>query len=100
MTTEVNSTHRSKGLHRFAVLSAGATFILIFVGGLVTSTGSALAVPDWPLAYGHLIPKLEGGVRFEYGHRVVAGFVVLLTIILALWTAMVERRSWVRKTAF
>src|SRR5271157_2679173 len=90
----------SPALHRFAIVCAAATFILIFVGGLVTSTGSALAVPDWPLAYGHLVPKLVGGVRFEYGHRVVAGVVVLLTIILALWTAMVERRSWVRKTAF
>ncbi len=86
--------------HRFAVVCAAATFILIFVGGLVTSTGSALAVPDWPLAYGRLIPKLVGGVRFEYGHRVVAGVVVMLTIVLALWIAMVERRSWVRKTAF
>jgi heme a synthase len=90
----------SPALHRFAILCAVATFILIFVGGLVTSTGSALAVPDWPLAYGRLVPKLVGGVRFEYGHRVVAGVVVMLTIVLATWTAMVERRSWVRKTAF
>ena len=54
----------SRALHRFAVICAIATFILIFVGGLVTSTGSALAVPDWPLAYGRLVPKLVGGVRF------------------------------------
>ena len=102
MNSGINgSIHQSSpALHRFAVVCATATFILIFVGGLVTSTGSALAVPDWPLAYGRLVPKLVGGVRFEYGHRVVAGVVVLLTIILALWTAMVERRSWVRKTAF
>jgi heme a synthase len=90
----------SCALHRFAVICAIATFILIFVGGLVTSTGSALAVPDWPLAYGRLVPKLVGGVRFEYGHRVVAGVVVMLTVVLATWIAMVERRSWVRKTAF
>src|SRR5271170_6603000 len=100
MTTNDNSARRSRGLHRFAMLCAGATFILIFVGGLVTSTGSALAVPDWPLAYGHLIPKLEGGVRFEYGHRVAAGTVVILTLILALWTWRADARSWVRKTAF
>ncbi|MGH7248511.1 MAG: COX15/CtaA family protein, partial [Pseudomonadota bacterium] len=55
-----------RALHRFAVAVAVATFILIFVGGLVTSTGSALSVPDWPLAFGHLIPKLIGGVRFEW----------------------------------
>jgi heme a synthase len=100
MATQVTSIHRSRALHRFAVLAAAMTFILIFVGGLVTSTGSALAVPDWPLAYGHLIPKLVGGVRFEYGHRVVAGTVVILTLILALWAWRAEPRSWVRKTAF
>src|SRR5271170_6668394 len=99
MTTAEGTGPRSLWLHRFAVLCAAATFALIFIGGLVTSTGFALAVPDWPLAYGHLIPRLVGGVRFEYGHRVAAGFVVILTIVLALWTWFGERRAWVRKTA-
>jgi len=98
-TDNVAARRTPPGLHRFAVTAAAATFALIFIGGLVTSTGSALAVPDWPLAYGHLIPRLVGGVRFEYGHRVAAGFVVILTIVLALWTWLGERRAWVRKTA-
>ena len=96
---EFSPTPPSRALHRFAVLSAVATFALVFIGGLVTSTGSALAVPDWPLAFGKLIPHLEGGVRFEYGHRVAAGVVMILTAILALWTGRVERRRWVRNTA-
>ena len=86
-------------LHRFAVLTAGATFVLIFVGGLVTSTGSALAVPDWPLAFGKLIPALQGGVRFEYGHRVVAGVVVMLTLALMIVILLREPRRWVRHLA-
>ena len=100
MTTAESTGQGSRWLHRFAVLCASATFILIFVGGLVTSTGSALAVPDWPLAYGHLIPQLVGGVRFEYGHRVVAGIVVVLTTVLAFWTWRADPRSWLRKAAF
>jgi heme a synthase len=87
-------------LHRFALICAAATFVLIFVGGLVTSTGSALAVPDWPLAFGKLIPPLEGGIRYEWGHRVVAGTVSLLTLVLALWTWWREPRRWLRLTAF
>ncbi len=90
----------SPGLHRLALLTAGMTFVLIFVGGLVTSTGSALAVPDWPLAFGKLVPKLVGGVRFEYGHRVTAGIVVVLTLLLATWTWAREPRRGVRNTAF
>lgn len=87
-------------LHRFAVVAAAATFVLIFAGGLVTSTGSAMAVPDWPLAFGRLIPRhWTTGVPFEYGHRVVAGTVAILTLILAVWTWTAERRAWVRYTA-
>jgi heme a synthase len=81
------------------VLTASATFVLIFVGGLVTSTGSALAVPDWPLAFGKLIPALQGGVRFEYGHRIVAGIVVILTLAFMTLTLLRERRRWVRNLA-
>ena len=96
----VTKASNSEGLHRFAILTATATFALIFIGGLVTSTGSALAVPDWPLAFGRLVPPLVGGVRFEYGHRVAAGVVVALVAILASWTWIVEPRAWVRKTAY
>src|ERR1700738_70672 len=90
---------KGRALHRFAMLTACATFFLIFVGGLVTSTGSALAVPDWPLAFGRLVPPLTGGIRFEWGHRLVAGAVSILTLILALWTWSREPRRWVRITA-
>ena len=88
-----------RALHRFALLLASATFILIFVGGLVKSTGSELSVPDWPLAFGKLIPSLKGGVLFEYSHRVVAGIVSILTFALMMWAILREPRRWVRVLA-
>jgi cytochrome c oxidase assembly protein subunit 15 len=87
---------RNKGLHRFALLTAIATFFLIIAGGLVTSTGSGLAVPDWPLSYGQLMPPMVGGIFYEHGHRMVATFVGLLTIVLAFWLWRKEERKWVR----
>lgn len=84
------------GLHRFAALVAASTLILIFVGGLVTSTGSGLAVPDWPLSFGKLFPEMTGGVLYEHGHRLVAATVGLFTIILAIWIWRTEPRPWVR----
>src|SRR5215469_11056771 len=89
----------TSALHRFAMLAVGATFCLIFVGGLVTSTGSALAVPDWPLAFGKLIPAWQGGIRFEFGHRLAAGFVSILTLTLMVCAVRVEQRRWVRNLA-
>ena len=100
MPEPINIASPSLALHRFVVVCAAATFFLIFVGGLVTSTGSALAVPDWPLAFGRLVPPLTGGIRFEWGHRLTAGVVGILTLILAVWTWRREPRLWVRVTAF
>lgn len=66
----------------------------------MTSTGSAMAVPSWPLDAGHLIPQQWGaGVLFEWGHRAIAGTVSILTLALALWVWMAEKRAWVRYTA-
>ena len=83
-------------LHRFAVFTALSTTFLIFAGGLVTSTESGLAVPDWPLSFGMFFPPMVGGVFFEHGHRMVAGFVGLLTFTLAIWVSLKEDRAWVR----
>src|SRR5262245_51215381 len=86
----------SPGLHRLAVVTAVATGVLLFVGGLVTSTGSGLAVPDWPLSFGQVFPPMVGGVLFEHGHRLAASAVGCLTVALALWTVIAETRPGVR----
>ncbi len=84
-------------MHRFAVLVACSTFVLIFAGGLVTSTGSGLSVPDWPLSYGQVFPRMVGGILYEHSHRLVATTVGMLTIILAIWLWRREPRIWVRR---
>ena len=89
------------GLHRFALFTACCTAFLIFVGGLVTSTESGLSVPDWPTTYGwnmftFPLSKWVGGIFYEHSHRMVASFVGFLTVILALWTWLGEKRVWVK----
>jgi len=78
--------------YRLALLTATATLVLIVVGGLVTNTGAALAVPDWPNTFGYnmfLFPwsRMVGGVLYEHSHRLVAAVVGSLTLALAaaLW---------------
>jgi heme o synthase len=70
-------------IYRFAVMTAAATYLLILIGGLVHGTGSSLACPDWPTCYGTFMPKMEGGVLVEHSHRLAAGTVVVLTLLLA-----------------
>jgi cytochrome c oxidase assembly protein subunit 15 len=86
--------------HRFALATVAATLALIFIGGLVTSTGSGLSVPDWPLSYGMLMPPMVGGVFYEHGHRMAATQVGFLTLVLAVWTARAEARAGVRRLAW
>jgi heme a synthase len=84
--------------HRFAVFTASVTFLLIIAGALVTSNDAGLSVPDWPTSFGSLykIPHLVGGVRFEHTHRMIAQFVGLLSIILAIWTWRADHRRWMK----
>ena len=87
---------------KFVALS---TAVLIFAGGLVTSTGSGLSVPDWPTTYGwnmFLFPleKMVGGIRYEHSHRLIASTVGFLILVLAVWLWRSEPRAWVRRLGY
>src|SRR5262245_20809055 len=91
-------------LHRYAKFVSAATVLLIVAGGLVTSTGSGLAVPDWPTSYGwnmftFPMKHMVGGIFYEHGHRLIASGVGFLTIALALWIWKVEPPRWIRALA-
>jgi len=92
-------------LHLFTLVVALSTAILIFAGGLVTSTGSGLSVPDWPNTYGWFmftfpLEKMVGGIRYEHSHRLIASTVGFLIMTLAFWLWRAEPRRWVRRLGF
>ncbi|HEY0142513.1 MAG TPA: COX15/CtaA family protein [Thermoanaerobaculia bacterium] len=84
-------------LRRFTKLVAASTLFLIFAGAMVTSTGSGLAVPDWPLSYGMLMPPMVGGIFYEHGHRMIAATVGFFTLIQAFWLQRREPKRFVRR---
>jgi cytochrome c oxidase assembly protein subunit 15 len=89
-------------LHRFATFVVGCTAVLVLAGSLVTSTGSGLAVPDWPTTYGENMftfppSKWVGGILYEHGHRLIASGVGLLTIVLAAWIWLADPRPWLKR---
>jgi cytochrome c oxidase assembly protein subunit 15 len=92
-------------LHLYAVIVVGATGVLILAGGLVTSTGSGLSVPDWPTTYGWSmftfpLEKMVGGIRYEHTHRLIASGVGFLILVLAVWMRVVEPRPLVRRLGY
>lgn len=96
----INRPHK-RWLNRFAWFTAVCTLLLICSGGMVTSKGAGLAVPDWPTTFGYnmfLFPvsKWIGGILFEHTHRLIASSVGLLTIALTFWLWVAGERKWVR----
>ena len=88
-------------LHRLARLTAGATFLLIVIGGIVTSTDSGLAVPDWPTTFGYnmfLYPLSEmvGGILYEHSHRLMGSLVGILTVGLFVFILAKDSRKWLK----
>ena len=101
----VSSGNATPWLTRYARLLVVATLFLVAAGGMVTSTGSGLAVPDWPTTYGHSMfsypfSQMVGGIFYEHGHRLIATTVGMLTIGLVIWLWRVEPRRWVRRLGF
>jgi|PersoiStandDraft_1058852.scaffolds.fasta_scaffold01023_3 cytochrome c oxidase assembly protein subunit 15 len=92
---------RNAGILRVATRSvAFLVFLLLLAGALVTSTESGLAVPDWPLSYGKVMPPMVGGILYEHGHRLVAAAVsTLVGLELGALLFFLEGRKTVKRLA-
>ena len=81
-----------------------ATFVLLCSGGIVTSKGVGMSVPDWPTTFGYNmfffpISSWVGGIFHEHLHRLIASGIGLMTMILTVSTLAVEPRRWIKNLA-
>src|SRR5476651_2861097 len=95
----------NRWLHRFAVASAVATFLLLGAGGLVTSHEAGMSVPDWPNTYGYnpfTFPpsKWVGGIFYEHTHRLYASGIGFLSIVIMVTAWLTHARPSVKWTSF
>jgi cytochrome c oxidase assembly protein subunit 15 len=94
----------SRWPHRWAVALACATFPLLWVGGLVTTTDAGMAVPDWPTTYGYNLFLYPWSTWFaapwdpfvEHGHRLLGATVGMFTIALMAVIWRKDDRRWMR----
>jgi cytochrome c oxidase assembly protein subunit 15 len=102
MSTETHPTRRpgyQPGLAAFSALAAAWVFVLVTLGAFTTSIGAGMAFPDWPLSNGSLNPNgwLTNVAMFaEHSHRLSAGLMTILTLVLAAWIWRLESRAWLR----
>ncbi|MEM9418905.1 MAG: COX15/CtaA family protein [Planctomycetota bacterium] len=95
-------------VHVLALLLIAATFVLIAIGGHVTSKDAGMAVPDGFTTFGvwSLIAPLETwwydeGTRLEHSHRLKGYVVGSLTIALLVAVMFTQRRRrWVKVLAW
>ena len=84
---------------RLALVTAIVTFLLLSVGGVVTSRDAGMIFRDWPTSNGSFNPEgwlAHPDKRAEHGHRLIATLVGLLTIALAVALYRNEPRRHVR----
>ncbi len=95
-----SAPHSGSVPHYLALSTSAATLVLILAGGLVTSLGAGLAVPDWPTTFGYnmfLVPwaKMVGGIFYEHAHRLLGSLVGLLTVLTSALIWRKEPRKWI-----
>ncbi|MFN0012674.1 MAG: COX15/CtaA family protein [Phycisphaerales bacterium] len=97
----VRPSHASPWLFRMSVVAAVGILPLLFIGALVTSTQSGMAVPDWPTSFSanmflYPLKAMTGGIYYEHAHRLFGSLVGLTVLVLTLYVWLADRRGWVR----
>jgi cytochrome c oxidase assembly protein subunit 15 len=84
-----------RSVRALSTIAAVGTFLVIVLGKIVRVTGASESIPDWPLAFGRLIPELTPLVFWEWSHRLVVLLTVLTVVALVVCAARVPGRLWV-----
>jgi len=96
-----NEVRENPWIGRVALMTVGATFFLLILGGIVSSKGVGMAVPDWPTTFGYNmftfpLSKMVGGIFYEHSHRLIGSLVGFLTIGLTTAILWKDNRKWLK----
>ncbi len=77
-----------------STIAAVGTFFVIIFGKIVRVTGASASIPDWPLAFGRLVPEMTPLVFWEWSHRVLVLIVLITMVALIIRAAWLPGRLW------
>jgi heme a synthase len=77
-----------------STVAAIGTFFVIVFGKIVRVTGASTSIPDWPLAFGRLVPEMTFLVFWEWSHRLLVLIVLITVVALIVRTAWLPGRLW------
>ena len=87
----IKSHAESVPLQTLCAMTTSAVYVQLIMGALMRHTNAGLAIPDFPLALGHIIPPFTSSkVIIHFAHRV--GAVIVTAMIV--WTFSRIARSY------
>jgi cytochrome c oxidase assembly protein subunit 15 len=75
------------------IVAVGTFFVIVF-GKIVRVTGASTSIPDWPLAFGRLVPEMTFLVFWEWSHRLLVLIVFITMVALIIRAACLSGRLW------
>lgn len=82
-TSKVSDRGPDPAVTGWATISAAGIYLQILLGAVMRHTGAGLAIPDFPLAFGGIIPEhWDAAIAIHFAHRLGA----LLVATLIFWT--------------
>jgi cytochrome c oxidase assembly protein subunit 15 len=83
----------SRAIARLAALTSALIYVQILLGATMRHTGAGLAIPDFPLMFGRLVPPhWNPKIAIHFAHRVGA-LIVLMAIVSTAWQVRSRHRD-------
>jgi heme a synthase len=83
-----------RSVRLLSTIAAVGTFFVIVLGKIVRVTGASTSIPDWPLAFGRLVPEMTILVFWEWSHRLFVLIVFITVVALIFRAAWLPGRLW------
>ena len=81
-----------RSVRLLSTIVAVDAFLVIVFGKIVHVTGASTSIPDWPLAFGRLVPEMTPLVFWEWSHRLLALVTLITMLVLIAYAARLSAK--------